>query len=597
MDGLILIPHRIIGDAPRKRVDRFGPIAIDTETTGLDWSSELLGTSLAWFDPLTGKIQSCYIYPITGQLCLLDDGGPLNMNWEMQLRKICDTSIVIGHYLPFDYRTLYKAYSTPPIKKSYDTLEMARFMPYSGSLDLLSQYERLVGRAPRWIKDMKARRSTLSGLPPSTIAKYARWDAEATLQVFEKLRPEYDRLYGPILEENQAFSRLTMEMVGRGVPVDQDWLKAKRKACLKGMMDIQMMMTPMGLKNVGSDQQVGKYIEGSLGLVMPKRTPTGKPCVSAEELELVAEKWGHPVLKEIVKYRQFNKAIGSWIDDLEDMSAYDGCAHSILAPFGTQSWRMASSKINLQAVPLKDRGGRAFGSFAGVFKHPDPEIQLWQLDLGQAEVRMAAMVASENHLAAVLASTEDPYTQTALRVWADSTRRQDAKQAVLSSLYCIGANTYSITNKVTKSEAIDILADVSASFPNISRATYYWESQVIEKHAIPLPLSENRLVQFDPRDERTYRGFNQRVQGGVAEYMLRGQLSLDAIIPGYQLLQIHDSIVLAVHRKEAKEVLPIAKHILENQTPEHLRNNTNPPVPMKVDMERWDQSEEKNSNE
>lgn len=577
---------RLIGDDPRNLIGQ--TVALDTETTGLKWKSHILGVSLAWMEQKEYK--SCYLAVTEnrGYQLSLKEQMFESINASVFLMTLILKNRIILHNLSFDYRILFKELRIPPIPEALDTMTMGKMVAFVPSKSLENMVEQFTGKEMTYfMKSMKKKRKNLVNLDIITQSKYARGDALATLALYEAILPKYQKaIDSHTREETIEFNYLVMMMMFRGIPVDFDYIKEKKTEFRKKMMEIQIEFSKKGVKNISSVQQVRKYVTQTLGIEVDERTGTDKASMSKDILKELADE--HEELKDVVAFREYQKAIGSWLDDIEKLADKDGRVHGQLNPYGTASFRISSTDINLQAIPFKDRG-RAYGHFKGIFKNSNPEVGLYEIDISQAEVRLACIIASENNLAEVLEAGEDPYVELALRMWNNRDRRQDAKSAMLSSIYAIGPDAFAEDNNVSVSMARDILNAFQRNFPNISRATQYWDGFVIDNGYVPLPLSNKaRKVYFDPVDSRTYRGFNQIVQSTVAEFIDRAMIQIEEEMPGNIIHQIHDSVIMEVGNDQT-DVLIRAKEIIEKEVlPEWFLDRTTPKVVIKTDVERWD---------
>lgn len=581
---------KLVGDNPIKNqpVHR-SLMSIDIETTGLEWCHEILGVALAWKgknEEDTAPVYSCYLsMQDRGQLSLFAGRYEQIDNTAEFLQSFCNEHLMVGHHLPFDYRMLYKEFNLNPIERSLDTKHLGRSLAAHTSLSLSALCKEYIPDKvdQEWLQ-AKKRRKTLERQDLETQAVYARADAVLTLELVEELLGQAPPHMYKNLSWDNRFSNLVMKMVKHGVPVNRPWLLERKDAFLQQIIEIEQELRSQGLKSV-TDDAVRGFLFGTLDLPVIKETSTGKPSADID----VLEKYAHvPQVTLILEHRQLKKAIGSWIDDLLMMSEQDGNAHSILSPFGTASYRMSSENINLQAVPMKERG-RAFGSFHGAFAAHDSDRMLYALDLKQAEVRIATMLAHESNLAEVLISGEDPYVNMSKRIWDTPDRRTDAKRATLSGIYEIGKFSFSVRYKVSEEEADTILKAFRSRFPAIKKASRHWDNFVQRNGYISTFTGRRR--HFGEWEE-TWKGFNQLVQTTVAEIMQSAMLKIDDALGDAAplVLQIHDSLVLDLPADPAKRqpILDEAINILETQSlSEEVFNQVTPRVPLPVDTERW----------
>lgn len=560
-------------------------VGIDTETTGVNWEHTLIGVSLAWRSS-DETMKSCYMVP-EDKTRLFQDPGVTIPNQILSV--LFKNNQMVYHSLPFDFRVLYKHYSkefdlgVPEI--AHDVVHMAKLTDYQDSYSLMALYQKYVETAPAEWASVKAKRSQLVKMNQEIVYKYGAFDAIATLRVYEKLRSIMnlsEELYGKDL----LFTNLVMKMIQRGLPVDLDFVANKKKKCNEEMIDISKKLTVLGISNPDSTKQVSKYLtnHGYIG----EKTKNGQLKTDVESLMVYAD---DAVVSQIVEYRQLSKAVSSWLDPVRDMTLFDGRLHSMFYPFGTASYRMTSSDINVQAIPMEIRstafGERAFGSFKGMFKSEIPGEKLYAIDAKQAEFRLGAMLAKENNIAKAFSSGIDPYVQMAIDTYGDMARRQDAKRAALASLYETGVNTFAKTNHVTHKEAEDVLFGFRNKYPRIKEASRFYEEIVVHKGYVT--LMDGRRRYFGPYDE-TYKAFNQRVQGSVAVVMWPVMLEIERNFPGRIVNQVHDSIVMYLpeneeHRNEF--LTPIYQWVSE-AVPERVRNMTDPQIPFIADCKLWE---------
>lgn len=549
-------------------------VAIDTETTGIDWNSKLLGLSMAWEDE---GIRSCYLTPDSTDR-LFDDGGKKISNRIIEF--LFQNNNIIFHNIGFDYRVLYKEFGVQPPVFGNDTMHISKMYEYQESFSLENLYKKYIGEPPEFWVAVKSQRKNLVKLDQKAVYEYGAFDAVATLLIYNKLFVE-----GDLYTKDVEFTNLVMKMISRGVPVDREYIAFKKTEFSERMVNIVKELIPSGILNPNSSIQVGNYIK-SIGASV--KTETGRIKTDEETLEKYSDV---KEVQSIIKYRQLSKAVSSWFDDLEMMSKDDGMAHSILNPFGTRSFRMSSSSINMQGIPMKDRknafGSRAFGDLSGIFKSKRPNEKIWQIDIKQAEFRMAAMLANENNLAEVFSSGDDPYTQMAIKTWNDKNRRQDAKRAALAAIYETGVNTFALNNKITVEESKEILYSFRNRFPKLKEASRFYEQFVIDNGYVN--LMDGHKVFFGPKDE-TYKSFNQRVQGSVAVAMWPSMLKVENEFPDRLILQIHDSLImyLPTNELEKSQMVERIRQIILESVPEKIYAMVTPKIPYIVDLEQWE---------
>lgn len=574
-------------------------IAVDTETFGLEYTDDLLGVSLAWRDG--SKLCSCYLQ-------LLECGGrsrqlSLAEVWELERREMSANLLVealvgqhvlVFHSEAFDYRGLFRRFRAEPPRWAHDVKHLAGLLEHQprGHKSLLELSERYIpDLIPDWYRQAKEQRGNLWRQPLEYIAKYAKLDAELTYQLYERLA---ERLkHSPLVTDamyqlDRRFAWVVMAMIQRGLPLDYAWCEAKERDFTRRLRAIEAELRGKGLRNPGSNPQVAAFLTNRLGAIaFTKHTRTttpgweeGIPSVAEEALLPLGE---HPEVQLILEHRSLAHALATWIKKYQKLASLDGKVHSQLEPFGAISSRMAASGPNVQGIPMENRGDR-YGTMLGLFRD-QPGYRLMAVDLKQAEVRLAAILAHENKLAQIFAAGGDPYRTMAQRLWGDPGRRQMAKQATLASIYEVGPAKFSLVNKIDEDEAYRLLVDFRRSFPRMKAASQLLTAQVERQGYVRLHTGRPRW--FGPEEE-AYKGFNQLVQGGVAEIMKEAMVNLERERPGCLRLQVHDSLVLSVpDGPEGEDLLRRADHWLCTALPERLHQQVSPAIPFITDTKLW----------
>ena len=543
-----------------------GVIAIDTETTGLRWTDSLLGVSLAWRDP-ENNIRSCYFSTVAG---LFYDDIWLDEQVKDFMSVLLIERPVVGHYISFDARVLFKAFNMIPMH-SFDTWHMAKSTRYMESYSLQSLTTLFNLFDPEWAAQKKTRGSLLSQSPQS-VAEYAKKDAIYTLMAYEYLIKDYAAT--GLLEKDVEFSRLTYEMMARGFPLNEELLDERLEKEKSQFSEIQLRLASQGIPNVNSPSQVVKALRNK-GLSVLN--------ASAEALSPFAD---DPMVADVIAASQLESDINSRLSVFKEYNN-NGRIHSEWHPFGTASYRMVAKDPNLMAQPLKDREGRVYDSLSELFT--TDEQYCLQGDIAQAEVRLAAMISRCNSMAKFLSGGQDTYMEMAKTAYGSATQenRQKAKRATLASIYEEGPAAFSAKHGVSFSEATEILNQFRDSFPEIKQMSRSYMD--FAKSNGFINLYTGRRIHFDKNDERLYRAFNQEVQGGLAELMHDFMLKVDKAFPGSLIGQIHDSLILNfrrsdINRDDVEKIKDVCSELLQESLPEKVQSLTNPKIPMKLDF-------------
>ena len=579
-------------------VKKVGPIALDTETTGLYWPrDELLGFSLAW-RAADKEITTAYV-PVNHPTGLWARNVPAEGAKAILRSLWTSKATLVFHNYSFDRHFLNRLlhHDWDP---ALDTQAVCRMLGWQTSTALLSLSQQYLGdllggeREREWLEaaeSMKTRRKDLKNLPSIDVTAYAEADAGLTLRLAEVFE---DRILedqiGPLVNTEMRFVGLLARMEEAGIGVDADWAKKKAEAFQNAMATIEH---EVGRADFGSNVGVARFLYGGeVGIppgpatrVKAEGFDAGVPTVDSRYLE----QYRHfPQVEAVLRWRNYRKAITAWLLPITEMASVTGRVHASFDPAGTISGRISCRNPNLQAIPMKDVGD-AFGSMKGLFR-AEPGHTLVEFDYDQAEVRLATILAGENRMAKVLSEGEDVHRGTAQAVWGkeDDATRAIAKRANFATIYAAGAQTVADYFHLPYEEAAAILHRHRSFFRGfpvaVTRAELYARQYGF------IRLWTNRRRYFGP-DEEGHKAFNQAVQGGVAELVKKAMLQVEKLLTARGtssrlVLQIHDSIVVELADADWP-LIPKVLKVMEAVPPRDLQEKVDPPVEIKASWEVW----------
>ena len=571
-----------VGDGIEQLYDSRGiTVALDTETTGLDFQDSILGVSLAWRD-YSGRMRSAYLFAPVGQMSL---DAPMDMVGELDIEpfliQVCDNHEIVFFNEAFDTRALFRICPDILPGWTHDCMHMAGLIDAQEERNLEWIYRKYVGSPLPGVDGMKKRRKSLWMLPLSVVAPYARSDAVGTLELYEKLyKLVGKKVNGGLYESDRQYALIVMNLIRDGLTLDFSWCQEMECRFVDRMLAIEAELRPQGLMDIGSNHAVASFLFKTLGMYADDITsqknitfPDGVPSVSADVLEGLMHS---DAANKILEHRQLRGAIGKYLRKYREHAKIDGKVHSLLDPFGTVSSRIAASHPNVTAIAMEDRD-TAFGAMNGIFVADNDTDELWSMDFSQMEVRVAAVRARENALIAALNSDRDPYKEMSNQIWGTTIRRNDAKRALLATIYEIGPDAFADNNNVTVEEAREILYPFRASYPKIKLASNLAMAEVKREGCVTAYTGRSRW--FGEWEEE-YKAFNQEVQTDVAEIMRDAMLAMDTAYPGRMKLQIHDSIIASLPgRKQARaDLISDMEEIMRNSVPPKYRDVVRFPV-------------------
>jgi DNA polymerase I-like protein with 3'-5' exonuclease and polymerase domains len=168
--------------------------------------------------------------------------------------------------------------------------------------------------------------------------------------------------------------------------------------------------------NPGSSQQLGQLLygrdKGCLRLPIRARTESGAPATDKVTLKALAK--DHPVVADILTYKELEKLQGTYVRGLLEHLRSDGRVRCSLNLTGTGSGRMSCSDPNLQTMPTR---GKRSKQIKGLFI-PADGYRFLQADYKTLEVVIAAMLSGDPMLLSVFLRDPpgDPHRELAISV-------------------------------------------------------------------------------------------------------------------------------------------------------------------------------------
>jgi DNA polymerase-1 len=194
--------------------------------------------------------------------------------------------------------------------------------------------------------------------------------------------------------------------------------------------------------NINSPKQLGDILFDTLGLKPKnqKKTAGGQRSTKESELEKMREE--HPIIPAIMRYRELQKLVSTYIDNLPTYVEADGRVHTTFIQTGAATGRMASQNPGLQNIPVRTEESRAIRrAFVAI-----PGYTLVSIDYSQIELRVAAILSGDEKMIDIFKRAEDVHTGVAMRVFsvteAEVTKdmRRKAKVINFGILYGMGVN-------------------------------------------------------------------------------------------------------------------------------------------------------------
>lgn len=397
--------------------------------------------------------------------------------------------------------------------------------------------------------------------PWEIIEPYAAGDTELTILLYHQEQAELDVGVGSreLVDREIALSRTLYHMETRGVGFDRAGCQSQA-AVVRAKMD----KIAAGLPFVPSVNGAKAYYFGELGITPTHLTDGGKPQLT-DEVRRLLQLAGHPHVREYDQYVKLDKALSMWYGGWPHRVGDDGRLRCTFRQAHVKSGRLSVERIQLQAIPKDDKEIDGVVNLREFFV-PRDGYSLWNLDLSQAELRLASHFAPCPRMLEMLAGGADIHGITTEQIFGIQkghpewkVKRDIAKRLTFGGIFQIGAKTFQHTlSKLAGidwtlhqcKEAVGAWRDL---YPEFGDAYSRYDRLADRQGWIKLANGEKSYFgQMDYSNS----AWNRRVQGSLAVFLKEWLPRVDAETDGALVLTVHDSTVLELPLLMEHELVP-----------------------------------------
>ncbi|MBR1901075.1 MAG: DNA polymerase I, partial [Lachnospiraceae bacterium] len=319
--------------------------------------------------------------------------------------------------------------------------------------------------------------------------------------------------------------------------------------------------------------QLGQILFEDLHLPYGKKTKTGY-STAADVLEKLAE--DHPIVADILEYRQLTKLKSTYADGLSSYIGEDGRIHGRFNQTITATGRISSTDPNLQNIPVRTQLGRELRK---VFV-PKDGSKFVDADYSQIELRVLAHVSGDENLIRAYNSAEDIHAITASEVFhvpleeVTPQLRRNAKAVNFGIVYGISSFGLSQGLSITRKEASEFIEQYFRTFPGIEAFLDGAVSDAKEKgysetlYGRRRPIPELKESNFMRRSFGERVAMNAPIQGTAADIIKIAMVGVDRSLRAENLksrlvLQVHDELLVEAEEDEIDQVQEILRREME----------------------------------
>lgn len=430
------------------------------------------------------------------------------------------------------------------------------------------------------------------------ISSYAHEDMgtpHAALTTLKKLPELLNKL--DEMEMRSLFDEVEMPLVftlfdmeQEGMRVNAEELKAYGEALVDKISALEKSIHEAAGEefNINSPKQLGVILFEKLGMKGGKKTKTGY-STSAEVLDKLAPE--HPIVRDILEYRQLTKLKSTYADGLAGCIAADGRIHSSFNQTITATGRISSTEPNLQNIPVRMELGRLIRK---VFIPSDGYVFV-DADYSQIELRVLAHMSGDEKLIEAYRQAEDIHRITASQVFhvpfdeVTPLQRRNAKAVNFGIVYGISSFGLSQDLSISTKEAKEYIDRYFETYPGIKVFLDKLVQDAKEQGYVTTMFGRRRPVPELKSSNFMQRSFGERVamnspiQGTAADII---KIAMNRVhdrllregLESRLILQVHDELLIEAKLSEADQVEQILR--------EEMQQAADLQVPLEIDLHR-----------
>ena len=576
-------------------------LAIDTETTSLDWQTgSILCVGVSW------QPGTAFVVPVL-------DFGAKEM-WEPEdkervraaLRRIFEGSTPkIGQNIKFDTLYLKHALGIEVKNIEFDTmLAYHLFHEEKGhSLDTLCNLFTNMGDYSR---DARPYKQDMAQCPTDKLWRYQAADADCTLRVALILdemldaEPKFRWIFENI---TMPMAEATMHMEERGVLVDSeraeklvetyDALVAKEKAILHAIPQVPEKL------NHRADAQVRTLLFETLGLpesgILTDKTKL--PSVKKEALEEIGVET-HPIIAPLIRLKGLEQIMKMYLKGaipekreegsyskglLSRISKVDNRLHTGYRVDGTESGRLSHSP-NIANIAGEDKS-EAGAPIREIFIAPPGRVLL-SADFSQMELRGLAYIAEDERLIGVLEGGTDIHDFVARELYAvpegvDVTKEQRRVAKTINFGLGYGMTKMAVSRRLGCSEEraqelLDMYFGIVQKLPDY----FARQRRAIKHRSVTYNIFGRRRLFYGIKTMQHFRGYRRQmghvyresynfpVQSSASDVHSQATIAVDRDQwlrdnEAWLVASIHDSVMIEVAAEKAEEVARYVQELMQ----------------------------------
>lgn len=397
-------------------------------------------------------------------------------------------------------------------------------------------------------------------------------------------------------------------MQEHGVLIDSEFLKKFSQELHEHLSKCeQKIYTHVGHEfNINSPKQLGEILFGEMMIHSTvkgfkiKKTASGTYSTRESDLEKLADV--HPIIADIFEYREIQKLLSTYIDNIPLLADEHQRIHPELLQMGAATGRFAAQNPNIQNIPIRSEQGRKIRK---AFISPKGSV-IVAVDYSQIELRSAAILSRDPIFMETFRKGKDVHASVAARVFhvsegeVTSDMRRKAKVINFGILFGMGVTALQKNLGTTRAEAQSFYDEY---FKQLGGLSQYIDDTILKAKKIGytetlfgrkrfFPALKSPVPFIKAMAERA--ASNAPIQGTTADIIKLAMIDVDREIRAHNLqdkvvmiMQIHDELVFEVAEDVLEQAEALIKKTMEAvllNTTDHIQDGQDHLVPITVSV-------------
>ncbi|MBA9050805.1 MULTISPECIES: DNA polymerase [Streptomyces] len=390
---------------------------------------------------------------------------------------------------------------------------------------------------------------------------YAGLDVLLTARLFPILWEELQRLdvRQMLIDYEHEISRICAVMMRTGLVLDQDYCRTLDDELSHEAETFSRRALRYGVENVNSNAQIVDALTG-MGETLTERTDSGNTKVDKAVLlglaDLDLHSWDrlyvrepNPLADAVVRAKRAGKWRKAYVQTFLETVDSSGRVHPNIQTLAARTGRMSVTRPALQTLPSSDKMIRRA-------LLADEGHVMVSCDFDAVEMRVLAALADVKRMKEAIQRGDDLHDFTASLVYGEGftpKHRKICKGVGFGKVYGGGAQTISRQTGAGLAEVQNAIATYDRVYPEIKRFGARHQRLARENRMVTITLTGRHL----PLDrERAYAVTNYQVQSAARDVLGQAMIECEAagLLP-YLRLPVHDELIGSFPKADAADMM------------------------------------------